>query len=78
MEEQEIEARLMKYPFYLKWKEGKRTDKAFAADMKASWGQLIQDEGLTSEALHGILQRETGKDYSRKKWFEFWKSQPTK
>jgi hypothetical protein len=73
MDEQEIEKTLMKYPFYQKWKEGKRTARTFAADMKASWDQLIQDEGLTSETLYGVLQRETGKDYSRKKWFEFWK-----
>ena len=73
MEEQEIEKRLMKYPFYQKWKEGKRTARAFAADMKASWDQLIKDEGLTPETLSGVLQRETGRDYSRKKWFEFWK-----
>jgi len=73
MEEQEIEKTLMKYPFYQKWKEGKRTPRAFAADMRASWDQLIKDEDLTPETLYGVLQRETGKDYNRKKWFEFWK-----
>jgi hypothetical protein len=73
MDEQEIEKTLLKYPFYQKWKEGKRTARAFAADMKASKEQLIKDEGLTSEALYAVLQRETGKDYGRKRWFEFWK-----
>lgn len=73
MEEQEIEERLMKYSFYQKWKEGKRTARAFAADMKASWQQLIRDEGLSPETLYCILQRETGRDYRRKRWFEFWK-----
>ena len=73
MDEQEIEKILRKYPFYLKWKEGKRTTRAFVAHMKASRDQLINDDGLTSEEFYSILQRETGKDYSRKKWFEFWK-----
>lgn len=54
-------------------KGGKGTARAFAADMKDSRQKLINDEGLTSEALYGVVHRKTGKDYSRKKRFEFWK-----